>query len=672
MKFITFPTIMPLLVAALAAITAATSCVPPPTKSYDGIVIDLTDLTAQRILNFQNARQADSLLTYLSDEEPSYRYLAARGLASFPVISPDAVTALGHLLGDGSELVRTAAAYALGQTGTPAAAEWLVPAFDTAGTMIDYNAEILAAIGKTGQERQLQQLADISTYTTRDTALQVGRLRGIFYFARRGLTSTSTDSLVVAQLIDRNSPEPVRLEAAFYLQRFPVALTMGSHNSLRDLLRRETNPILLMGITRALGNHGDAAGRVALLRKIKTERDWRVRTEILQALESFAYESIRTTVFNLLTDEHPLVRKQAAEFLFTNGTADDADDYFELARKSAAGDVSSTLYAAANRHLPRARAGRREQINFDLLQSYQETKEVYQRADVIRALAAFPWNYKTIYGLYSEADSPVVRSAAAEALYSISNLKDFDDYFRPTANTARRDLSEYFKEMIIDHAVGPAFHAANALADTPQVYRPLYDDLVWLETALGAFDLPKEIEAYYAVDVARAGLAGEPPPEPAPPTSQPPAIDWPLLQERERTVRVRTSVGPFTLRLFPDLAPATAANFLHLAQEGYYDGKVFHRVVPNFVAQGGGPLGDGFGSEAYAIRTETPGIRWERAGLVGMASAGKDTEGVQFFITHRPVPHLDGNYTIFGAVTEGQDVVDQITVGTVIDAISVR
>ena len=106
--------------------------------------------------------------------------------------------------------------------------------------------------------------------------------------------------------------------------------------------------------------------------------------------------------------------------------------------------------------------------------------------------------------------------------------------------------------------------------------------------------------------------------------------------------------------------------------DGYYDGKVFHRVVPNFVAQGGGPLGDGFGSESYAIRTETPGIRWDRAGLVGMASAGKDTEGVQFFITHRPTPHLDGNYTIFGQVTEGQDVVDRITVGTVIEEVTIR
>ena len=665
--------LLSLVVAGLATVATVASCVPPAPESFDGIVINLNDTTTQRIYGFQNTRRADSLVNYLHDDEPNYRYLAARGLASFPEISSTAVAALGGALKDRSELVRTAAAHALGQTGASTAADLLTAAFDTEGTMIDYNAEVLAAIGKTGRERALQQLAGISTYTNQDTVLQVGRLRGIFYFARRGITSEPTDSLIVARLLDTDAPEPVRREAAFYLQRFPVSLTTAHHGGLRELLRNETDPILLMGIARALGNHGDATGRVALLRKVKTERDWRVRVEILQALKSFDYESVRTTIFKLLADDHPLVRQQAADFLLTNGSGDDAGDYVELAGESTKGGyVGTTLYAAANRHLPKARTDQREQVNFTLLQSYQETEDVYRRGAIIRALAAFPWNYKTIYGLYSDTDSPVVRSTAAEALYSINNLDGFDAYFRPGAATVRRELAGYFKKMITDLAVGPAFHAANALADTPQLYRPLFPDLMWLESALGAFNLPKDIEAYYAVDAARAALAGEQAPQPDPPTSTPPSIDWSLLEGGDQTVRFRTSVGQFTLRLFPDLAPATAANFLRLAHEGYYDGKAFHRVVPNFVAQGGGPLGDGFGSETYAIRTETPGVRWDRAGLVGMASAGKDTEGVQFFITHRPVPHLDGNYTIFGAVTEGQDIVDRITVGTVIETVTAR
>ena len=158
---------------------------------------------------------------------------------------------------------------------------------------------------------------------------------------------------------------------------------------------------------------------------------------------------------------------------------------------------------------------------------------------------------------------------------------------------------------------------------------------------------------------------------PNPPPAR--AIDWGIIgTDSGQEVVVRLPGGRVVLKLWPDLAPATVSSFLELVSAGYYDGKVFHRVVPNFVAQGGGPLGDGYGSEEFSLRTETPGVRYDRPGLIGMASAGKDTEGVQFFITHRPTPHLDGNYTIFGEVTEGQEVLDGVTVGTVIERIELR
>jgi cyclophilin family peptidyl-prolyl cis-trans isomerase len=109
-------------------------------------------------------------------------------------------------------------------------------------------------------------------------------------------------------------------------------------------------------------------------------------------------------------------------------------------------------------------------------------------------------------------------------------------------------------------------------------------------------------------------------------------------------------------------------NFYSLANSHYYDGKVFHRVVPNFVIQGGCPRGDGFGGEDYSIRSELGPLRYKE-GSLGMASAGKDTEGVQWFITHSPTPHLDGSYSIFGQVIEGMNVVNAIEVGDVIEKI---
>jgi cyclophilin family peptidyl-prolyl cis-trans isomerase len=108
-----------------------------------------------------------------------------------------------------------------------------------------------------------------------------------------------------------------------------------------------------------------------------------------------------------------------------------------------------------------------------------------------------------------------------------------------------------------------------------------------------------------------------------------------------------------------------------LVRKGFYKGLTFHRVIPNFVVQGGDPRGDGWGGPGYAIRSEFSLVNFER-GMVGIASAGKDTEGCQFFITHSPAPHLDGRYTIFAKVVEGQDVVDRIQVGDTITDISLE
>jgi len=104
------------------------------------------------------------------------------------------------------------------------------------------------------------------------------------------------------------------------------------------------------------------------------------------------------------------------------------------------------------------------------------------------------------------------------------------------------------------------------------------------------------------------------------------------------------------------------ANFVALTQSGFFNGKNFHRVVPNFVVQGGDPRGDGWGGTNYSLRSEFANLRYLE-GYVGMASAGKDTESCQWFITHSPTPHLDGRYTIFAKVITGMQVVHQLEIG---------
>jgi cyclophilin family peptidyl-prolyl cis-trans isomerase/HEAT repeat protein len=123
---------------------------------------------------------------------------------------------------------------------------------------------------------------------------------------------------------------------------------------------------------------------------------------------------------------------------------------------------------------------------------------------------------------------------------------------------------------------------------------------------------------------------------------------------------IETTKGKIQIELFMEDAPVTAENFIHLAERDFYNDVPFHRVVPNFVVQGGDPRGDGNGGPNFQIRCEINERFYER-GSVGMALSGKDTGGSQFFICHSPQPHLDGGYTIFGQVTQGMDVVDRLT-----------
>lgn len=137
---------------------------------------------------------------------------------------------------------------------------------------------------------------------------------------------------------------------------------------------------------------------------------------------------------------------------------------------------------------------------------------------------------------------------------------------------------------------------------------------------------------------------------------------------------MHTNKGVINLELFDDQAPVTVANFINLAERGYYNGLTFHRVIPDFMIQGGCPLGTGTGGPGYNFEDEcTPALKHDRPGILSMANAGPNTNGSQFFITHVPTEWLNGKHTVFGAVTDaaGQKVVDSIAQNDRIERIEI-
>ncbi len=140
------------------------------------------------------------------------------------------------------------------------------------------------------------------------------------------------------------------------------------------------------------------------------------------------------------------------------------------------------------------------------------------------------------------------------------------------------------------------------------------------------------------------------------------------------TATITTSKGPIHLRLHGDKTPVTVASFVNLVKRGYYDGLSFHRVIPDFMVQGGCPQGTGTGGPGYKFEDETRAdLRHERGGVLSMANAGPRTNGSQFFITHVATPWLDGKHTVFGEIVGAEDqvVVDAIRGGDKIESIRI-
>ncbi|MDD5361294.1 MAG: peptidylprolyl isomerase [Ignavibacteria bacterium] len=137
---------------------------------------------------------------------------------------------------------------------------------------------------------------------------------------------------------------------------------------------------------------------------------------------------------------------------------------------------------------------------------------------------------------------------------------------------------------------------------------------------------------------------------------------------KKQFATLKTTRGDIKIKLYPYLSPFTVLNFVKLAEKGFYNGTTFHRVIPNFVIQGGDPLNSGWGGPEYTIRSEFIPASFER-GIVGMASDGKDTEGSQFFVMHSAFYHLDNAYTIFGEVVSGMENVDKIYLDDVLESV---
>lgn len=605
------------------------------------------DIEQQRIANFQDRRATDSLLLYLSHEN-KYRAVAALAFAS--IQDSTASEALGRLLLEDSDIqVRINGAFALGQTGGTAARKVLTQAVKDEDRNV--LAAVYTALGKVVLAEQLEWYA---TLATEDSTALAGLAWGIYRVGLRGFADSAVVTRAIELLHDDGDYQS-RLAAAHFFSRTRQIPGTHWHQRVIEQVQRDRSPEVRMALAGALAKLPAEAVLELLAGIVKTEGDERVRVNAINAAGRLKLDHV---LLNGLRDESLQVRIAASAALLN--TSVDSTKLFQALDNQSAMRVKANLLGTM--------IARGSELAVSKASEMYADADIYGKAQLLEALSRYKGTrlYELLAFIEKQvkgSQEPIIHTAAAQALTSL-------DTNHPLSSNFRRELLAQYQSIMAGQDVAAMGIVATALGNANLGYRSLLSDFSFLESALEKLVLPKDYESFIPMENALAYFQQR---EPRPIDNEfNHPIDWDLVKRIpvNQLATVRTSKGVITLRLLVNEAPGSVCNFVQLARSGYFDGRSVHRVVPNFVIQTGCNRGDGFGSEDYSIRSEFYPLQYV-TGAVGMASAGKDTEGTQWFITHSPTPHLEGAYTLFGLVEQGQAVVNKLDVGDMILAVEV-
>ncbi|MFZ1750656.1 MAG: peptidylprolyl isomerase [Saprospiraceae bacterium] len=646
------------------------SCVPDTSTHKIDISVSLEDAEVQKIIDLQDKQDISGLYGYFRHEHPGYRYLAVQAFSS--IKNMDANDSLLTMLKDPVMEVRAAAAYALGQSGDAKIAARLIAAFrgkDTLEINNIFNANILEAVGKTGNLDDLKALATVQTYRNTDSLLLLGQVRAIFRMALRNITCDEGTSRMVDLLYSDAVPKNIKVLAAHYFARAKDINITLSKIRLADVFSRERDPDIRMALATGFGLSKDPELLPALKTALIAESDYRVKCNILRSFVNFPYADVRDLVLSHVKNDNIHVASTAANVLVTNGLVDDVPTYMTYDTLTFPWQVRAKINGAVLANTALYFTQSKTIFTQRILANIKATTDPYGKAAYVDAISKDPFNYAVLGQLYNTEKEQIVKITAINGLAEILRNPLFLKAFGNGFGKVKAEILKTLTAAISSGDIGQIATASVILKDPKLQWKEWLKDLTFMNDALKKLKLPKEVETYNELRECIAYFEGIEYKADKPAYNHP--IDWAEVASTSDSsfAAIKTSKGLIRVVMYRNMAPGTVINFKRLIDQKFYNDKIFHRVVPNFVIQTGCPRGDGYGSLDYSIRSELPQIYYDGEGYIGMASAGNHTEGTQWFITHSPTPHLDGNYTIFGKVIEGMDVVHNIQQGDNINEI---
>lgn len=651
-----------------------TQCVPAVKQEQVelGLEVDyqLSDTTVMHLADWQQSGQVQFIYPYLHDVNATYRYAAALDLGS--MAGQYQTDSLAPLLADPSPVVRAQAAYSLGLSGDDGVAASLVEAFqqyDSTGQFYLANRAILEAIGRVGDSSLLEPISTVATYKPTDTLLLEGQTRAIYQYMLRSIIEPAGTATMVKYATSALYPYSVRLLAAHYLGRAnPIDLS-GYSSELLEALATETNAYLRMPLLLAAGKSKSPEALAALKKAVAQEPDFRLRCNAIRALGNFSFNQAQDVIVHQLNDANESIALTAAQWISDHADENDRTMLSNLAYGDYRDLVKAKIIGAALRHIPYPYGIARSNRASILTQMINKESNTTIKGLMIKELSYDLKSYRELLKWADDLEAPV-RTAALEGIVAMLKDNHYNSAFGG-GESVKKELISALITAANRRDPAAIQLAADALVDPKTKNLWTTNEVSQMETLFASLDIDFDHDAYNALGgnlAKRQNKAYK-----AEPIQNYAEIQWNLLSQYENAqVVVQTVRGNFAMRFFPAAAPATVSRIIELIIQGFYDGKVFHRVVPNFVVQTGCPRGDGYGSLPVFLHSELAPLQYNQEGLVGMASSGKDTESSQFFVTLSPTPHLDGKYTIFAKVISGMDVVQSILPGDRIEKISLQ
>ena len=626
-------------------------------------------------------RTSDRLILSLTDRDPDIRRYAALAIGRIGDIS--GVDKLFGVVHDSSETVAEAAIFAIGLSGEKSFAMRLIDTWE------DFSPDRLAiaiqSVGRLSDSTMSDVIADLSLFL--DNIDYRVREQTAYALWRAGAISY-TPALI--KLCRTDAVRPVQIAALYSLVRMGIAEPTDLYTEWLP----DSDPFVRSLAIRGLGLSKDEKV-IALIASGLNDRDNNVVSQAISSLTAIGGAKAIKFLTSRYTQETDVKIKtqllQSFTKLGSDAIVDYARDdihvdhmYYDKDDKTKSDTTSISIRTAAIIYLAKIQGN----DVLPLIDSMAIKNYPYLHESLVEALGLIGGgSVKPRLMAYFKDSVASVRAAAFNALCTVdsSNI----DYYIKTA-LADNDY------VVAEHAVEKIgkIQLKKYLPQLMTLMQMGADDEVDLKrsivTAAGEFldeevdDQAEEILYHGLLDkeylVSREAAliyqdkldvdksAFITPPRGLLPKNK---IKSLLLEYKKNPhAIIYTNRGEFEMELYFDAAPLTVYNFMKLAYSGFYDNLDFHRVVPNFVIQGGDPRGDGWGGPGYFIRSEYNNITYKR-GCVGMAHSGKDSGGSQFFITLSPQPHLDARYTLFGKVIRGMEVVDSIVRGDLIKRVQI-